>query len=69
MTTETDDPTLCRQKNCDNIANVRYIWPGQDESYACLICFQKIATINQAMSGPPLYERLLTTDDYLRMMK
>ena len=51
-----------KTKPCDQPADFRYTWPGQDESYACYAHGREIARIAHAM-GFYLQLTILTPAD------
>lgn len=57
---------ICRQKGnggCNNLANFRYTWPGQNESFVCAEHAARLKDVAAAM-GMPLQLIVLTGADH-----
>ena len=58
----------CTTKDCDNLPNFRYTWPGKDEAYICLLCVGKLNQIAEALGMHQQFIPLIA-DDYMRLME
>lgn len=40
------------EKECGNLANIRYTWPGKNEAVVCVDCAKKVQNVALAIGLP-----------------
>jgi len=43
------ESSKCESKTCENVAEFRFTWPGQDERKACHRCALRAVDVGQAL--------------------